>query len=76
MWWNESWSDYWPMPFMFFGPVMMLIFVILCITMMVLMMRRHGRHHSDHALDILKERFARGEINQAEYQERRRLLNS
>ena len=26
------------------------------------------------ALDILKERFARGEINQSEYEDRRRLL--
>jgi uncharacterized membrane protein len=32
------------------------------------------RHRSGHAIDLLKERFARGEINQAEYEERRRLL--
>ena len=29
---------------------------------------------SDRALEILDERFARGEIDQAEYEERRRIL--
>jgi uncharacterized membrane protein len=28
------------------------------------------------ALDILRERYARGEINQAEYEERRRFLGT
>ena len=35
--------------------------------------RRHGGR-SNYALDILKERFARGEITKAEYEERRRVL--
>jgi putative membrane protein len=71
MWWD----DYWPMPFMFFGLIMMLIFVIICLTMMFFTMRGGMmRHRSGHAIDLLKERFARGEINQAEYEERRRLL--
>ena len=73
MWWN----DYWPMPFMFFGPIMMLTFVIICLTMMFFIMRRGMMRHRDgHAIDLLKERFARGEINQAEYEERRRLLET
>ena len=33
----------------------------------------HGGR-SNYALDILKERFARGEITKAEYEERRRVL--
>jgi uncharacterized membrane protein len=42
----------------------------------VLMMRgRHGGR-SSYPLDILKERFARGEITQAEYEERRRVLEA
>ena len=74
MWWN----DYWPWSFMFFGPVMMMIFVITCVSMMVFMMRRGMCHRmrGGNALDILKERFARGEINQAEYEDRRRLLEA
>jgi putative membrane protein len=72
------WSDFWPMPWMFFGPVIMIIFVIICVTMMFSMMRggmMHGDRGRD-ALDILRERYARGEINQSEYEERRRLLKA
>ena len=74
MWWN----DYWPMPWMFFGPMFMIIFVIICMTVMFFMMRG-GMMHRDRgreAMDILKARYARGEINQAEYEERRRLLEA
>jgi putative membrane protein len=71
MWWN----DYWPMPWMFMGPLVMLVFVAMCIAMMFFMMRGMGHRRRD-AVDILKERLARGEINQAEYEERRRLLEA
>ena len=74
MWWSESW----PMPWMFFGPVVMIAFVILCMTMMFFMMRGGMRHRDSRrdAIDILKQRYARGEINQAEYDERRRVLQA
>ena len=36
MWWNDMWS----VPWMLFGPVMMLAFIVLCATMMWLMMTR------------------------------------
>ena len=42
--------------------------------MMVFMMRGSHGGRSNYALDILKERFARGEITKAEYEERRRVL--
>ena len=72
------WSDYWPMPWMLFGPVMMIIFIVLCMAMMMFMMRGGMMHRSrgGQALEILKERFARGEINQAEFDERRRVLDA
>ena len=75
MWW---WNDGWPVPWMF-GPFMMIVFVVLCGAVMFFVMRGmmgSGRRSGSIALDILKERFARGEITEAEYQERRRLLEA
>lgn len=41
MWWNHySWSDeYWPMPWMFFGPVMMLLLMATCVAILFFIMR-------------------------------------
>src|SRR6185295_7227975 len=71
MWWN----DYWPMPMFFGPPIIMIVLMIICFAMMFFMMRgmRH-RSRGGYASEILKERFARGEITQAEYDERRRVL--
>ena len=59
----------------------MILFIVFCGAMMFFMMRGmvggHGdRSESRRALDILKERFARGEISQAQYEEQRRLLEA
>ena len=63
---KEAWVD---------GPVMMIAFAIICMPMVLLMMRRRVRHQrGQHAIENLKERFARGEINRLEYEEGRRLL--
>ena len=70
MWW-----DYWPMPF-FFGPWLMILMALLCMGMMVFMMRGHWHRTEHRALDILNECYARGEINAAEYEERRRVLGA
>jgi putative membrane protein len=73
MWWNTDW----PVPWMFVGPLMMIGFIILCVAMMWFMMRGAAYcSRGNHAIDILKERYARGEINQTEYEERRRLLQA
>ena len=45
------------------------------ITMMMWMMRSH-RYGARSALDILNKRYARGEIDKTEYEERRRMLRS
>jgi uncharacterized membrane protein len=74
MWWDFGWPM--PMPFVF-GPMMMFAFFTLCMLVMFFMMRgMHRRGGSANALAILKERFARGEITQTEYDERRRILEA
>jgi putative membrane protein len=73
MWW---WEDYGPGPWMYFGPVFFIIMLFACGVVMMFMMRRHRGGHGDSAAQILKERFARGEIDKAEFEERRRLLDA
>jgi putative membrane protein len=73
---EAMWWDYWPMHPFFFGPLFMIAIFVICVLMMTWMMRGHRRGGGSRALDILNERYARGEINQAEYDERRRVLRS
>jgi putative membrane protein len=77
MWWSDYWWDYAPMPWMFFGPIVMIVFAVICLAMMIFMMRAGMRHRrGGHSVDILKERYARGEISQAEFEERRHILEA
>ena len=64
------------MPHFFFGPLFMIVIIAICMVMMMRMMRGHHYSGTTNALDILNERYARGEINQVEYEERRRVLRS
>lgn len=70
---------------MFFGFLMMILFLGIIAVLVVLGVRwlggsehsplRHGARPGERgALDILKERLARGEIDVTEYEERRRAL--
>ena len=72
------WTDYWPMPWMFFGPMLMIAIVSICVAAMFFATRsgKGLRDQRGRAIDILKERYARGEINQAEFEERRRFLEA
>jgi len=58
------------MPHVFAGPLVMIVFIAIC---MIAMMRSHW-HGDRSAIDILNERYARGEIDRNEYEERRRIL--
>ena len=71
MWWD--WS-YWPTPHFFFGSLLTIAIFAICMILMMWMMRSHRHGGGGGALDLLNERYARGEINQAEYEERRRIL--
>jgi putative membrane protein len=79
MWWGGGWYP------MIFGPLFMILFLAVLVAMAVLLVRWLGGpwqgpvspHHSPPSrtpLDILKERFARGEIDKEEFEERRRVL--
>ena len=69
------------------GPFMMITFLVIAVIVVVLIVRwlggvGHGAVHSPHASsgksppDILRERFARGEIDQKEFEERRSVLEA
>ncbi len=60
------------------GPIMMILIVAAIVALVVVLLRWFGIGHRDAtrrgALDILEERFARGEIDKQEFEERRGLL--
>ena len=71
---------------MMFGPLMMLVFVAIVIVVVVLAIRwlggvGHGATADPHPrsgktpIVILEERFASGEIDKDEFEERRRILS-
>ena len=77
------WDRGWGWGHMIFGSVMMIALWGGVILLIVLAVRwlggmGHGAHvpgsGGKTAIDILKERFARGEIDKAEFEERRRVL--
>ncbi len=79
MWWGGGWYA------MIFGPLFMVLMLAILIAVVIHFVRGIGGpwhgvmpiHHVPPGrtpLDILKERFARGEIDKQEFDERRRVL--
>lgn len=72
--WNGGW---------FLGPIMMILVVAAVVAAVVLVVRWHGGGVQSTApyapsrrtpMDILKDRFAKGEIDKDEFEERRQVL--
>jgi putative membrane protein len=81
--WGGGWHDGWGWGHMFFGSFMMLLFWGGLIILIVLAVRwmgggpargGDGPAQGKRALDILEERYARGEIDKEEFEERKQLL--
>lgn len=78
MWWSGGWFG------MLLGPLFMVAILVATIVVTVILVRRIGGSGGADAsseprpvrtpLDILKERFARGEIDKDEFEERQRAL--
>lgn len=78
MGWRGGWFG------MIFGPLFMILVLAIVIAVAVLLVRwlsgpwqaaaAHQPPSARTPLDILKERFARGEIDKEEFEERRRIL--
>jgi len=74
MWWGGGWYG------MILGPLFMILVLAALIATVVLLVRWVGGPWQQTApphrtpLDILKERFARGEIDKNEFEERRRVI--
>lgn len=76
MWGNWGWGG------MIFGPIMGIVYVGLIVAAIVLVVRWLGggqgialSSRGRTALQILEERFAKGEIDRDEFEERRRILS-
>ncbi len=63
------------LPMMFGGGIFMVVIWALIIFTVIYFMRRFVPTRHTHALTILQERFARGEIDANEYKARRKDLN-
>ena len=73
--WGGPWHGW------FMGPLMMVIFLAVVVAVVVLVLRRlstsgasHEARERNTPVNILKERFARGEIDKTEFDERRKVL--
>jgi putative membrane protein len=77
-WWDYGASPPWFA--MFLVPLMMIVFLVAAALIATGVIRavgagRKSSGRATSALDLLRERFARGEIDRKEYEERKQLLS-
>jgi putative membrane protein len=76
--WDSSQAPWYGM---IFGPIMMIVFLVLMVLIIAWALRasdfgwRSDSQGRNTPLDTLKHRFARGKIDRAEYEDRRKLLS-
>ena len=70
MWWAGGWGWWW------IFPLVMLVMAGLCVFGMFRHTLGRGTRRKSSALRILEERFARGDIQKAEYDEKKAVLLS
>ena len=83
--WHGRMMDHWGWGMGWFGGIFMLAFWVLIIIGMVFLIKwlvqstrggpPHPRTESSRAIEILKERYARGEIDKQEFEEKKRDLS-
>jgi putative membrane protein len=82
---GNGWSGEHPMMWsgMFMGPITMILMIVVLAVAVVLVFKFLGigvggsaKANQDNALTILNERFAKGEIDKAEYEERKKALGT
>ena len=77
-WWDGSSAPWYGM---IFGPIMMIASIVVTALIIAWALRafglgwQSGSQRENTPLDTLKHRFARGEIDRAEYEERKKLLS-
>ncbi len=73
--WMMGWSFFWLIPLMF---IVFWILVIVALVYFIRWLASSGRRPipaADSALDILKKRYARGEISKEEFEEKKKDLS-
>jgi uncharacterized membrane protein len=76
MYWPGSWQMSGGWELWWWCPLLMLVAFVACVAVFLSRPRRAGRDAAYSALQILNERFARGEIPRQEYDEKRSVLLS
>ena len=74
MWGGNSWPSLWGHGGMFLFWILVIVLIVLAVRWAL--DRDRKKDSKNGALDILKERLARGEIDPAEYEERRKIIDT
>ena len=79
MMWGYDYPGYWfgflPAPLGMIVTIFVLIFIFVWLMRFSFGSRHYRRERGESALDVLDARFARGEIDKNEYEERRKILS-